>query len=253
MNNEEGVFATVQTKSGIQILFEDDGVIVLNKPEGLPTIPDQLRKDHCLLAVLSKEVDYKPFVVHRLDKPVSGVIVFAKNRDVHRHLSIAFEKRLVHKTYTALVHGSPPAERATIDLPLRRFGSGRTGVDMKAGKPSRSEYEVKQRIGDFALVEVSPFTGRRHQIRVHLYAEGLPIVGDLRYGEREIQVAFPRLMLHASRLELQLPGSQPLNVSAPLPRSFMRVLNRVRAGEYNDRKSRPAEGEPSTLPETRAE
>ena len=225
---------SVRTICGVQVLFEDDNLIVVNKPEGIPTIPEQQRKEHCLQAVLAKGVEPKPFVVHRLDKPVSGGIVFAKNPDMHRHLSIAFEKRLVHKTYMALVHGSPLQERGTIDLPLRRFGSGRTAVDTESGKPCRTEYEVKERLDGYALVQLNPLTGRRHQLRAHLYTEGHPIVGDLRYGERDIQARFPRLMLHASRIEFQLPNAHPLDVSASPPRSFTRVVNKVRAGQYRD-------------------
>jgi tRNA pseudouridine32 synthase/23S rRNA pseudouridine746 synthase len=208
----------------IPILLEDDDVVAVAKPEGLAAIPERRANGRSLLETLSGEREEELYVVHRIDKETSGVIVFAKNADMHRWLCRQFEDRTVAKTYLALCHGAIADDRGTVDAPLRQFGSGRVGVDVERGKSSVTEFEVRRRCGAFTFVACYPRTGRRHQIRVHLYHLGHAIVGDPLYGDRTLQQGFGRLMLHAWRLSVPLPSGRDLALEAPLPGSFTRVL-----------------------------
>ncbi len=210
------------------ILFENEELIALDKPEKLASIPERNPRKPSLLQLLNDRLGRRGYVVHRLDKEVSGVILFAKTPAAHRHLCQLFEKRRVRKTYAALVHGWMEASRGTIEFPLRRFGSGRMGLDEAAGKPCRTDYEVRGRIAAFTELEVSPHTGRKHQIRAHLFLQGHPVAGDRLYGNRAEQAAFPRLMLHARRIEFDSPSGEPLQIESPLPPSFTQILFQLR-------------------------
>ena len=212
----------------IEILFEDEDIVVANKPEGLAAIPEQYPQEPSLFERLCAERGETLLIVHRIDKDTSGVILFARNAEAHRRLNLQFERRTVRKTYLALVHGVLADDWGTIDKPLRRFGSGRVGVNPQRGKPSLTEYSVTQRLPAHTLVEAYPKTGRRHQIRVHFYSLGHPIVGDRLYGDRSLQYAYPRMMLHARELTIRLPATdQDLTVQAPIPESFEAVLASV--------------------------
>lgn len=211
-------------------LFEDADVLAVDKPEGLASIPERDTTQESLLALLSAARHTKLYVVHRLDKEVSGVMLFAKNADAHKYLNEQFSHHSVQKSYLALVHGVIAQKGGTLDAPLRQFGSGRMGVDSKRGKESATTFQVLKRLNSYTLVEVHPVTGRRHQIRVHFYSLGYPIVGDLLYGEREIQRRFPRLMLHARRIECRLPSGRIGTIEAPIPESFTEVVKRSSSG-----------------------
>ena len=208
-------------------LLEDDDVLAVNKPEGLASIPERDPTQESLLSQLSTARPTKLYVVHRLDKEVSGVIIFAKNAAVHKFLNEQFSHHTVRKTYWAVVHGVIAQESGTIDVPLRQFGSGRMGVDSKRGKKSVTSFHVLKRFAAHTLVEVHPVTGRRHQIRVHLYSLGHAIVGDLLYGEKELQPHFPRLMLHAQRIEFRLPSGNEVMIEVPVPESFAKILKMI--------------------------
>jgi len=236
---------TEQPKTVIPILFEDDDIVAVDKPEGLAAIPERRAKGDSLLEVLSGERNEKLYVVHRIDKETSGVLVFAKNAVVHRWLCRQFEGRTVAKTYLALCHGTIADDRGTIDSPLRQFGSGRIAVDAERGKPSATEFEVCRRFGAFTLVAAHPRTGRRHQIRVHLYHLGHPIVGDPLYGDKAIQQDFGRLMLHAWRLSVPLPSGRTLTLEAPVPESFTRVLEAVDTTSQPDEPRDAGSGNPA--------
>lgn len=215
------------TSSGgkvIQILFENEDVLAVHKPEGLASIPEGKPGRDCLLSLLAALFPDKLYVVHRLDKDVSGVILFAKNAVAHKCLNEQFNQRRVNKTYIALTHGGIDMDGGRIDKPLRRFGSGRMGVDLERGKPCVTEFRVEERLGAYTLVRVHPITGRRHQIRVHLYSIGHPIVGDRLYGEKGLQSRFPRLMLHAQRVAFRLPTGEEVSVEADPPPSFRKVV-----------------------------
>jgi tRNA pseudouridine32 synthase / 23S rRNA pseudouridine746 synthase len=213
----------------IPVLFENDDLIAVDKPEKLASIPERNREKVCLLKILSETLERKLYTVHRLDKQVSGVILFAKTPAAHRQLNLMFEHRQVQKTYMALVHGEIAGERGVIDKPLRCFGSGRMGEDVEQGKPCVTEFTVEERFAGCTRVKVSPLTGRKHQIRAHFFAIGHPIVGDTLYGDKSLQKTFPRLMLHALSIRLLLaPGGQEVAVTSEIPVSFSEVLRSIR-------------------------
>jgi RluA family pseudouridine synthase len=209
-----------------KVLFESDDLLAVDKPEGVVSISEAGRGG---LPEMLRPVYGGPlYPVHRLDREASGVIVFAKNPDMHRHLNGEFDRRSVRKTYLALVHGVMQVNRGVVNQPIREFGSGRMGLDPKRGKPSTTKFKVYERLPGYTLVRAYPLTGRRHQIRVHLYSLGHPIVGDLKYGERAIQEKFPRLMLHALEIEFTLPSGERLKIESPVPESFCGVLESIR-------------------------
>jgi len=210
-----------------EILFEDDNVIAVNKPEGIASITENDTTIDSLHSLLEKKSLQKLFVVHRLDKEVSGVILFAKNSVTHKYINDQFADRKVKKFYTAVVQGVIKENDGVIKKPIREFGSGRMGIDDRKGKPSETKFYVVDRFRDYSLLELNPSTGRRHQLRVHLYSIGHPIVGDVRYGEKTIQEKYSRIMLHAKRLEFQLPDGKTLSVEAPIPPSFTEILNKI--------------------------
>jgi RluA family pseudouridine synthase len=204
----------------ITVLFENEEVIAVDKPAGLASIPERNPLNPCLLGLLGEQRGGRLLAVHRLDKQVSGVILFAKTPEAHRHLNLQFERREVRKTYIALVHGAVADERAQIDTPLRRFGSGRMAADPEAGKPCRTELSVIERRGRFTLLRVNPVTGRKHQIRAHLHGIGHPVVGDRLYGDKAIQQTFARLMLHALSIRFKLVSGPEVRVASNKPLAF---------------------------------
>lgn len=216
--------------SMISVLFENDDIIGVDKPEGLASTPVQ--GGECLLELLSAQYRERLYAVHRLDREASGVILFARTAAAHRWLNEQFSSRSVRKDYLALVHGVIGRESGVIDRPLREFGSGRIGVDLQQGKPSVTEFQVVERHASYTLVRASAHTGRRHQIRAHLYSIGHPIVGDRRYGEKARQRPFPRLMLHAQRIAFHLPSGEEVTVESPVPPSFRAVAEMACAGRF---------------------
>lgn len=217
----------VDDRGALAVLFEDADVLAISKPEGLATIPERAGNTDSLLSILQSRTGGKLYVVHRLDKEASGVILFAKNAAAHRWLNGQFARREVAKTYVALAHGVIEEDRGRIDRPIREYGSGRMGIDVARGKPSSTAYEVVRRLERYTLLYVRPTSGRRHQIRVHLYGAGHPIVGDRRYGDREVQSRFPRLMLHASEVCFRLPSGASTTVASPIAATFTAALEAI--------------------------
>jgi len=211
----------------IEVLYQDDACVAAMKPAGVASVPERAGDESCLLARLQNQLAHRLLPVHRLDKEVSGVILYALTAEAHRFLNIAFERREVHKTYLAVTHGRVDADRGTIVRPLREYGSGRMGVDDLHGKPSETRYEVLKRTDRFSLLRVFPFTGRRHQILVHLYSLGHPIAGDSRYGDSALQRGHPRLMLTATGIELLLPSGTRLDLRDRLPSDFRAAASAV--------------------------
>jgi RluA family pseudouridine synthase len=212
----------------ISLLHQDVDLVVADKPAGLATVAERDPSRDNLRARLEQQLGARLWTVHRLDKDVSGVIVFARSAAVHRRLSLAFERHEARKTYLAIVRGVPTAADGTIETPLREFGSGRIGVDCERGRPSLTHWKLLRSLPGsaaapaLALLEVHPVTGRRHQIRVHLHSIGHTVVGDPLYGERTAAAAAtPRLMLHAHRLQIADP---PLDVTSPLPAELAALL-----------------------------
>ena len=223
----------------LDIVYEDSSLIVINKPAGMVVHPAPGNPDRTLVNALLHHCDelagggdaLRPGIVHRIDKETSGLIVFARHAEAHRRLNRLFETRAIDKTYLALVQGVIAGDDGVIDRPLRQFGSGRVAVDLERGKPSATEFRVAERFRSQTLVEARPRTGRRHQIRVHLYSLGHPIAGDPVYGDEATRQGFARMMLHAWRLGLTLLSSRQLTLEAPIPESFQAGLRIATAGQ----------------------
>src|SRR5882724_1496371 len=207
----------------IQILYEDKHLVALDKPSGQVVIPGRGEQiGEPLNKELTEHLKRKVFVVHRLDRGASGLVLFAKDAPTHQRLSLQFEKREVQKNYLVLVQGRVEQD-GKIEQPLKAFGSGRMGIDPQ-GKPVIEEYKVREHFPESTLLEVRPHTGRRHQIRVHLYSIGHPVMGDTLYGKDRPVGGAPRLMLHAWKLEFEKPSGGPLALEAPAPADFTASL-----------------------------
>lgn len=213
------------------VISDIDGIVAVDKPEGIPSIPDRTGSPHNLLHLLQERLGARLFVVHRLDSLTSGVILFARTPDVHRRLCMAFESGAVRKTYRAVVLGSVEGDVGLIDEPLRRFGSGRVWIDRAGGRQSVTRFCVLERGEGFTILDVRPETGRQHQIRAHLAFLGHPVAGDASYrlpAAVDPPAAWPRLMLHSSRIELDLMEGGRLEFQAGLPASFEEALDNAR-------------------------
>lgn len=189
----------------LQILYEDDCLIAVDKPAGMPSAPTRTAATGSAQDALARQLRQRDgrseplWAVHRLDTETSGVLLFAKRRTAAARLSAAFRDRDVDKRYLALVAGHPATNGDCIALPLR--GDGRLARVAPDGKPARTDWQVRRRNDATTLLAVHPHTGRMHQIRVHLQAIGHPVVGDRRYGGP----AAARLMLHAERIDFPHP------------------------------------------------
>jgi RluA family pseudouridine synthase len=210
----------------MKIIYEDKHLLVVDKPAGLSVLPDGWEKNSEYLVKMLQEQYGKIFIVHRLDKITSGVMVFARDAEIHRALNIQFENHEAQKTYHAILEGNPKWEEKVAKHPLRaNVGhKHRTMVDDRNGKPSETRFRVMKRYQESALVEAKPMTGRTHQIRVHAYALGHPLVEDLLYGARD-RYGIPRPMLHAQSLSFTHPVSnEKVKFSAPHPADFEEAL-----------------------------
>ena len=220
----------------LDIVFENEDLIVVNKPAGMVVHPAAGHSSGTLVnAVLGYEPDIegiggeeRPGVVHRLDKETSGLILLAKNERAHRWLQDQFRLRRVEKTYLALVDGKPPTPSGRVESHIGRDPSHRKRmaiVPESRGREAISEYKTVERFRAHTLLEFHPLTGRTHQIRLHCAFLGCPIVGDEVYGRKKFSVEISRHFLHASRLKIVLPGEREARLfEAPLPRELERVL-----------------------------
>lgn len=200
----------------IAVLYETEEVLFVDKPAGLLSVPGRLdeHKDSLLTRLETANPNIR--LIHRLDMDTSGVMVFAKTDAAQRWINRQFEQRLVTKTYLAEVSGQI-ADTGTVDLPMMADWPNRPLQKVDAsGKPSITHWRVLQRRADRCIVELTPETGRSHQLRVHMAAEGHTILGDVFYARAAVVAQSDRLMLHASRLCLTLPGEEkPICVTAP--------------------------------------
>ena len=220
----------------MEILHLDDALLVLNKPSGLPVLPEGWDKDAPYLVKMLEEQYGKIWVVHRLDKITSGVMVFARNAEAHRALNHQFEYHEVRKIYHAIANGVPQWDEKIAKHPLRvNVGHRhRTIVDAKMGKPAETRFKVLIRYPAHALLEAQPVTGRTHQVRVHAYALGFPLLGDALYGALDSGLV-ARPALHAYSLTLRLPkadnwstnteGWAEKTFASPYPEDFQAALN----------------------------
>jgi len=230
----------------LEIIFENDQFVVINKPAGMLSIPDREGKEISLKVLLQDKYG-KIFTVHRLDKDTSGLIVFAKDEDTHKWLSELFESRTVEKYYLGIVSGTLPVKEKTIDAPIMEHAVKRgTMIIHQKGKPSITDYKVMEEYGKFSLLQFRIHTGRTHQIRVHMKNEGHPIVCDDVYGdgtpirlsmikknyklsknEEEERPILGRLGLHAARLKFTTPDGSVLDFEAELPKDMRALLQQL--------------------------
>lgn len=208
----------------LPIIYSDDHVIVVNKPNGVLTHSKGVLSTEFTVADFFRRYTHvglatnRPGVVHRLDRDTSGVIVGARDEQAATLLKKQFADRTVHKHYLAIVHGTPKEPRANIDLPIGRNPSAPSTFRVdSSGKVAQTSYEMLATNGEYSLLLLKPLTGRTHQLRVHLEYINTPIVGDRVYGRK---VASDRLYLHALRLEVTTPPSRRQVFYAPAPKEF---------------------------------
>jgi 23S rRNA pseudouridine1911/1915/1917 synthase len=219
----------------LHIVYEDDDVLVIDKPAGLTVHPAPGHPGHTLAnAILShlpglvdEAGSLRPGLVHRLDKDTSGLLVVAKNRPAQAHLSDQFQARTVSKTYLVLVRGRLSPESGIIEANIGRDPRNRQRMAVVAeGRDARTGYRVVRYIRDYSLLEIKPETGRTHQIRVHLAAIGHPVVGDAVYGIKSPHLG--RQFLHASRLGFCLPATgRYVEFESPLPPDLEQALEEI--------------------------
>jgi len=212
------------------ILWSDETLFVVNKPAGLLVIPGGYGEEENLRQML-ESVYGRVWIVHRLDRYTSGVLVVARTALAHQALNTQFEEHRVRKVYHALINGVPQWDSQTIDRPLQPNGDRRhRTIVSERGKPSRTEIQVLERFVDCALVEATPKTGRIHQIRAHLAASGYPIVADRLYrGPHLASQNIDRPALHALSIEIEHPTTtQTLRFEAPYPADLASTLKQLR-------------------------
>ncbi len=213
--------------SDLKVIHEDERMIVLDKPAGLLAVPGRGPDKQDCLSARAQARWPDALVVHRLDMATSGLVVMARGLEAQRQLSRAFEQRLVHKRYTAVVAGplhNPVADNGwnTIDLPLTVDWPNRPRsiVSAELGKPSVTRWRLDgpPTGGDTTRLELEPVTGRTHQLRVHLQAIGHPILGDMLYATAEQQARATRLLLHAHHISLpHPPHGDTVHFHSPCP------------------------------------
>ncbi len=231
---------------GVEIVFEDDAIIVLNKQPGLLVLPDLYNKSLPNIADILKSELGKIFIVDRIDKETSGLIAFAKTADAHAALNKQFETREVAKTYQAIVVGELSQKEGSVDLPLSEDSEGRVmRIDRKNGKESITDYTVLEQFAGYAFLGARPKTGRMHQIRVHLRELGTPILADGLYGNgtgfflSHVKAGYKsdgvekpllaRTALHAARLSFTHPALlRAMSFEAVLPKDMKTVLKYLR-------------------------
>ena len=226
----------------LDIVYEDDDILVVNKQKGMVVHPGNGNLDgtlvnavlnHCKGNLSGIGGEIRPGIVHRLDKDTSGLIVIAKNDKAHISLSKQIQDRKVKKIYTALVRGVIPEDTATIDMPIGRSNTDRKKMAVrKDGKEAITHIKVVKRYEKYTLIRVKIDTGRTHQIRVHMAEIGYPVVGDEVYSNGKNEFNVHGQMLHSTTLDFVHPitGKQ-MHLEAPLPKYFKDILNKLDSKE----------------------
>lgn len=220
-----------------EIIFEDDSILIINKPHGLlvharqerikedePTLVDWLLQKYPQIKKVGDQPSFRPGIVHRLDKEASGVMAIAKTPAAFEHLKKQFHDHLVKKEYLALVYGKLETDCGKIELPVGRAEKGgrmAARAQGEEGKPSITDFEVLERRKNCTLVKVMPKTGRTHQIRVHFFALGHPLVGDPLYQSKKYkEIPSERLMLHAHKLTIKMMNGEEKTFFSAFPLEF---------------------------------
>lgn len=220
----------------LDIVFEDDDVIVVNKPQGMVVHPSPGHPDHTLVNALlyhsplsTINGEYRPGIVHRIDKDTSGLLMVAKNDAAHKYLSQQLKEQKSLRKYVALVHGRIGEDSGVVNAPIGRSPKDRKKQAIVSdGRHAVTHFEVLERFLDYTLISCRLETGRTHQIRVHMKYIGHPIVGDPLYGPRKT-IKGNGQFLHAQELGFEHPKTHELMIfSAPLPPIFEKTLNNLR-------------------------
>ncbi|MEP6674802.1 MAG: RluA family pseudouridine synthase [Ferruginibacter sp.] len=232
----------------VDIIFENDHFIAVNKASGMLTIPDRHDDTIPSLQKILNEKYGRIFTVHRLDKDTSGIILFAKDEVTHKYLSQLFEERKIEKYYQAIVHGTPASPIGTVDAPITENTVTRgTMLVHRRGKPSITDYEVIESFGNYSLMQFHIHTGRTHQIRVHMKHIGHPVACDIIYGdgkpfllssikkkfklsknEEEERPMLNRLALHSYKLEFKDAEGNRHSLSAEHSKDIRALLQQLR-------------------------
>ncbi len=222
----------------IDIIYEDDDIIVVNKPKGMVVHPANGNPDgtlvNAIMAICKDSLsgiggEIRPGIVHRLDKDTSGLLIVAKNDKAHVNMSEQIKNHEVKKTYIALVRGVVKENEATIDMPIGRSTSDRKKMAViKTGRNAVTHIKVLKRYNKYTLLQVNIETGRTHQIRVHLSHIGYPIVGDYTYSNGKNEFGVVGQCLHAKCLEFKHPitGAE-MKLEAPLPKYFEEIIQKL--------------------------
>ena len=218
----------------LEVVYEDNDILVVNKPAGLTVHPVPGQLEHTLVNAILNRCPHlsiggsmRPGIVHRLDKDTSGLMVVAKNDIAHRELSNQMKARAVVKRYIVLVHGHLTPQQGIIEAPIARDPADRKRMAVVAkGRDSRTKYKVLKYLDDYTLMEVTLETGRTHQIRVHFSAIGYPVAGDKVYGRKSSIVG--RQFVHACYLGFRLPSTgEYVEFEVELPKDLEKVLERI--------------------------
>ena len=222
----------------IDVVYEDNDIIVVNKPKGMVVHPANGNPDgtlvNAVMAICKDSLsgiggEIRPGIVHRLDKDTSGLLIVAKNDKAHVNMSEQIKKHEVKKTYVALVRGVVKENEATIDMPIGRSNSDRKKMAVtKTGKNAVTHIKVLKRYDKYTLLEINIETGRTHQIRVHLAYIGYPIIGDYIYSNGKNEFGIIGQCLHAKSLEFKHPiTGKKMKLEAPLPDYFQKVIEEL--------------------------
>lgn len=229
------------------ILYEDDRLIVVNKPAFLPSLDERNGEGQSLLR-LAKRYSEDAQLCHRLDRETSGALVIAKDPETYRYVSMKFEGREVEKTYHAVIDGVVRFDMLKVDLPIKVDKSNRVNIDFKEGKDAVTYFNTLELYNNFSLIECKPVTGRMHQIRIHLASQNAVITGDTAYRGKlpylsklkkgykyskweEETPMIERFLLHAARISFVGPDDKTITVDAPYPKDFEVFLKVVKRYE----------------------
>lgn len=234
---EEEVLEYQAENIPLDIVYQDDDVAVVNKPQGMVVHPSAGHSSGTLVNALMYHIKdlssingvVRPGIVHRIDKDTSGLLMIAKNDKAHNALAAELKDKKSLRKYLAIVHGNLPNDRGVIEAPIGRSDKDRKKQAVTAkGKPALTRFQVLERFGDYTLVELTLETGRTHQIRVHMAYIGHPVAGDPLYGPRKTLKGHGQF-LHAQTLGFTHPKTgETMTFSAPVPAIFQETLEQLR-------------------------